>query len=533
VFFYFKEVRQLNIIDSIIESIVPIYGEKRRIARERLNLKKFVNSGYDESGASRNKNSMKGWRARSKSPQEDIDKNLSLLRQRSRSLYMSAPLAVSAVKTNRTNIIGSGLKPKPKIDFERLGMTVDEAEAWEKKTEKEFALWAESKFCDSTKVNDFYEMQQLACMNWLLNGDACVLIDYEKNKNSYMPYFLRLRLIESDRICNPDTAGMEVDLRKKAKNGNRIYNGVEINSTGGVEAYYICNTYPISNLTVKKEWVRVKAYGKKTGNPNVLMIFESERPEQYRGVPYLAPVVESLKQLTRYAEAELMSAVLNGIFSVFIKTTAPTSEIPLLGGIGDDEEISADPNDYELGTGNILALNVNESLEIVDGKRPNINFDGFVASMAKYIGAALEIPVEILIKSFNSNYSASRAALLEFFKAVKMKRNWLVNDFCKPVYELWLTEAVAKGRITAPGFFSDPAFKKAWCGCIWNGPAQGQIDPVKEVTAAQKRVELGISTREIEAIETMGGDFMTNAVQLEREAKEMRKISDIGSDINA
>ena len=67
----------MNIIDGIIESIAPIYGEKRRIARERLNLRKIMNSGYDESGASRGKNSMKGWAASSKSPQEDIDKNLS------------------------------------------------------------------------------------------------------------------------------------------------------------------------------------------------------------------------------------------------------------------------------------------------------------------------------------------------------------------------------------------------------------------------------------------------------------------------
>lgn len=523
----------MNIIDRVIESVAPIYGERRKIARDRLNLRKIINSGYDEGSASRTKNVMKGWIANSKSPQEDIDKNLSVLRQRSRSLYMSAPLAVSAIKTNRTNIIGAGLRPKPKIDFEKLKMTVEEAEVWERQAEKEFAVWAESKFCDVTKVNDFYEMQQLVCMNWLLNGDACALIDFESKKNDYMPYSLRLRLIESDRICNPNTTGKEIDLLKKAENGNRIYNGVEINSKGGVEAYYICNTYPASSLNIRKEWVRVEAYGEKTGSPNVLMIFESERPEQYRGIPYLAPVIESLKQLTRYSEAELMAAVINGYFTVFVKTTLPTSDIAFSGGIGYDEKISSDPNDYELSQGGIVMLNPNESIEIADPKRPNINFDGFVSSMAKYIGAALEVPVEILIKAFNSNYSASRAALLEFFKAVKMKRAWLVNDFCKPVYELWLTEAVAKGRIKAPGFFLDPSVKKAWCGCIWNGPAQGQIDPVKEVAAARGRVELGISTREIEAIETMGGDFMTNAVQLEREAKEMKKVLNAEGEKNA
>lgn len=55
-----------------------------------------------------------------------------------------------------------------------------------------------------------------------------------------------------------------------------------------------------------------KAFGDKTGSPNVLMIYETERAEQYRGVPYLAPVIEALKQLTRYSEAEMMAAVING-----------------------------------------------------------------------------------------------------------------------------------------------------------------------------------------------------------------------------
>ena len=39
------------------------------------------------------------------------------------------------------------------------------------------------------------------------------------------------------------------------------------------------------------------AYGEKTGLPNILQVMDSERPDQYRGVPYLAPVIEPLLQL--------------------------------------------------------------------------------------------------------------------------------------------------------------------------------------------------------------------------------------------
>lgn len=51
---------------------------------------------------------------------------------------------------------------------------------------------------------------------------------------------------------------------------------------------------------------------------------------------------------------------------------------------------------------------------MVNPGRPNPNFDPFVIAVLKQIGAALEIPYEILIMAFSSNYSASRAAILEF-----------------------------------------------------------------------------------------------------------------------
>ena len=146
----------MNIIDKFVEAVNPSAALRRQNDRIKLELiRSFKNSGYDESGASRNKNSMRGWLASSKSPQEDIDRNIPILRQRSRSLYMSAPLAVSAIKTNRTNIVGEGLRLKSTIDAAFLRMTPEAAAEWQRNTEREFELWADSKFCDSTRVNNF------------------------------------------------------------------------------------------------------------------------------------------------------------------------------------------------------------------------------------------------------------------------------------------------------------------------------------------------------------------------------------------
>ena len=168
---------------------------------------------------------------------------------------------------------------------------------------------------------------------------------------------------------------------------------------------------------------------------------------------------------------------------------------------------------------NILAPG--EDIEIADAKRPSSNFDAFTTSLAKYVGAALEIPVEVLVKHFSSSYSASRAGLLEAWKGFRMKRSWLAADFCQPVYEMFLAEAIGAGRLKAPGFFLDPVIRMAYCGAQWNGPAQGMIDPVKEVNAAEKRINIGISTRQRETIEMTGGDFDSNVAQLARENQLM------------
>ena len=514
----------MNIFDKAIEKISPQAALRREEARWKLKtIRTFQNSGYDESGAARNKNSMRGWLASSKTPQEDIDKNIPMLRQRSRSLFMSAPLAVSAIKTNRTNIVGEGLRLKSTIDADFLGMTMDEAVAWQRSAEREFELWAKSKFCDSTRVNNFYEIQQVACMSWLMNGDACVLLEYEASSRMF-PYGLRLHLIESDRISTPHSTGNNVYLyATDPDTKNRIFNGVEVDSHNRIVAYHICSAYPNSNLYAQKEWKRVKAFGDNTGIPNVLMIYETERAEQYRGVPYLAPVIESLKQLTRYSEAEMMAAVINGFFTVFITSEKGTSEMGFTGVVDEEEQITDDDVNYEIGPGMVNMLAPGEKIEVADAKRPSSNFDAFTTSLAKYVGAALEIPVELLVKNFSSSYSASRAALLEAWKAFRMKRSWLAADFCQPVYEIFLTEAIASGRLKAPGFFLNPLIRAAYCGAQWNGPAQGMIDPVKEVNAAEKRINIGVSTRQRETIEMTGGDFDSNVAQLKREKQLMEE----------
>ena len=102
---------------------------------------------------------------------------------------------------------------------------------------------------------------------------------------------------------------------------------------------------------------------------------------------------------------------------------------------------------------------------------------------------------------------------------------WFVADFCAPIYEIWMAEAVARGRIDAPGFFTDPAIRAAYLGAEWIGPSQGQLDPVKEITAEILAIGEGISTREQSTIRLNGGQWDANVDQLARENAKLAEAN--------
>ena len=449
---------------------------------------------------------------------------------------MSAPIAAAALKRQRTNIVGAGLRLKSTIDRDALGMTKEQADEWQKRVQAEFNLWAQRKqACDATGVNNFYGMQQLVCLSWPMSGDVFALVK-RVEPTPLMPYSLRLHILEADRVRTPTDAkavgGSVVNSLSsgmttgKTEGDNYIYDGVEVDKNGAIVAYHIANTYPYQFDGEETKFVRVEAYGKETGLPNVLHVMDAERPEQYRGVPYLAQVIEPLLQLRRYTEAEITAAVVQSFFTAFI-TTEKDGDSAIPNEVGGDGvlEASRDPNEYEMGAGTLNFLEPGEDVKFGAPTHPNTGFDKFTRALCEQVGACLEMPADLVLMAFNASYSASRAALLEAWKGFRMRREWLADDFCRPVFEIWLTEAVARGRISAPGFLTDPIIRQAYLRSEWIGPSQGQLDPTKEVQASILAMEHGLSTGEAEATKLNGSDFRSNVDKLAVENEQLRKAN--------
>lgn len=498
------------------------YNERLKRENEQgAGKSESVKMSYGSHGASTTKNSMLGWQIQSGNAEDDIDLYSANLRKRARDLYESGGLARSGPATLNLSVTGWGIKPKPKIDADFLGLSEEAQEETERTILREYRLWAENTMCDAEHQKNFYEMQQLAFLSMLMSGDVFALFGMKPNKRT--PYQTTVRILEADRVCTEDSNGESES--KTLDGGGRVIDGVEISKDGEVLKYWIASRNPEAREDASDlVWTAIDAYGKDTGYPNILHLMTFERPEQRRGVPFVSPVIESIKQLGRYTDAELASNVVSAMLTAFITTNEDDGKSALEDAVNEDEKVTDDEMSLELRSGAIYELSPGKHVETVNPLRNNTGFQNFVDTFFVLIGSAMGIPKEVLIKKYDSNYTAARGALLDFWRLVTVYRNRFIDRFCQPIYEQWLAEAVATGRIEAPGFFDDPAVRQAWCGCKWMGCSMGHVDPRKEVEAAEKRIQLNISTQEQEAMEYNGADWSANVRQRKHEVEIMREL---------
>ncbi|MDF3821981.1 phage portal protein [Leptospira sp. 96542] len=502
---------QLNALDRLIGVVDPIRAKKRAVARAQLGAMEALAGRGGYNGGRRDKASLSSWNPDAGSPNADINPDLATLRSRARDQGRNAPVVVGAVNMACSNVVGTGLSLTPAPMASMLGLSPEALAVWVQNTRDRFNLWAASMDVDLARKVNFYGFQDLAFRSVLESGDTFVVTPRVARAGRGAQ--LALQLLEADRICNPN----------RSANTETLVEGVEVDAaTGESVACHVARIHPGEVRAAGNTWQRIVYRGASTGRRNVLHLFRVLRPGQVRGVPWIAPILEPLKQLDRYTEAELNAAVTNALFSVFIKMDVDAFN-ELFDDKGQDNYVKqASKWSGALESGKAVNLLPGEEVDTATPGRPNAQFDPFVMSVLRQIGMALEIPFEVLVMHFQSSYSAARGAMLLAWKFFRARRDWLATNLCQPVYELWLTDEIAEGRISAPGFFANETVRAAWCQAVWTGDGPGSLDPAKEVTAAKGRVELGISTLDAESVAFDGVPWDTKHAQRAKEVAERR-----------
>lgn len=493
---------KLNLLDRLVAHVNPKAGLDR--VRARATFQAMENSGFITPNSG--KRFTRDWNPSELTADQDVLPKLGSARAGSRDLYMNNPVATAILRRSKTNVAAWGLEFQSRVDrillSRALGWKDEKFDEVEYNIEQEVYLWAHSPDCDASRHFWFPDLQGLALFNTMLSGDVFAALPYIPRKGC--PYDLRVQVVEGDMICNPN---LRMD-------DDKIAGGIELDEYGAEKACHVWKPnnrlmYGMSGPSVGDTWKRVDMFDPSTGRPQMLHLFDKERPGQRRGMPFLAPLFQELKQLARLSKAELDAAVINSFFTVFVKSSLPVGNdlaagfIPGITGVGadptaitDEDSNPADEKVYELGSGNVISLDTDEDVTLADPKRPNQNFEQFFHAIVRQLGAACEIPFEVLMLHFTSSYSASRGAILEAWKFFRTRRVWLIRYFNTPIVSELITDAVLMGRLDLPGFFDDPRYRMAWLGSKWTGIGQGQLDPKSETDAYCKQIDYVLTARE-------------------------------------
>lgn len=451
------------------------------------------------------------------------------LRARSWQSYIESEITQTVIGRYCKWVIGAGLRLKTepeKIILQQDGLTVN-SEQFNELVERRWQLWSNSR---EASVDGLQTLGQVASdveKNALLGGDCLVRMLYVPGQ---MP---RVQIIDGDHVRHSltDTFSSQAEAR-----GNTMSHGIEKDKQGRHVAFVV----RLSNGKYERIDARTK-----TGFEVAFMVYGLKyRLNDDRGIPLISVVLETLAKLERYKEATVGSAeerakipyvIEHDQFSDGSNPLTDAMAKAFSGGDSSNGMLPQDINGTQLAdkvaaTTNKTTFNmpIGASLKSLDTKN-DLYFKDFYSVNIELVCAAIGMPPEVAMSKFDSDFSASRAALKDWEHTLKVERENFTNQFYKKVYEFWMFTQVFEGKIIAAGFIeavqkNNAIVKLAYLNCRFVGDSVPHIDPLKEVLA--ERAKLGPAGANIplttveDATETLNsGDSDSNMRQFSEELK--------------
>ncbi|MCL9851876.1 phage portal protein (plasmid) [Ralstonia solanacearum P673] len=403
------------------------------------------------------------------------------LRIKSRDLVRRNAWAQAGIEAFVANAVGTGIKPQ--------SLSTDDAFKADVQ-----ALWRDwTEEADAAGQTDFYGLQALACRA-MLEGGECLIRLRPRRPEDGLSVPLQLQLLEAEHL--PMT--LNVDL----PSGNVVRSGIEFDGLGRRVAYHLYRSHPDDGRLAPMsgqgglDTVRVDA-------SEVIHLFRVLRPGQIRGEPWLSRALVKLNELDQYDDAELVRKKTVAMFAGFVTRQSP--EDNLMGeSLPDEAGISL----VGLEPGTLQILEPGEDIKFSDPADVGGSYGEFLRTQFRAVAAALGITYEQLTGDLTGvNYSSIRAGLLEFRRRCEMvQHSVLVHQMCRPVWAVWMKQAVLSGALIAPGFArGGTARRRQYLQAKWIPQGWQWVDPEKEFKAMLVAIRAGLMSRS-EAISTFGYD---------------------------
>lgn len=511
----------MSLLDSAIKSFSPSWALKRQIAQNRLTRLQT----YREK---RSWEAVAGGRTRSeflttsKNADSFISGGAKTLRQHIRSLEFNNGFVSGPIQRIVNNVVGNGMTFQSRVKADEaylrglpLRITDADAELFNFLAEKNFKRWA--KEADIRLILKFNDMARLIEAALVRDGEALVIGRTSARQNRFLPYCLEL--LEIDRL------GVPMEEMKNPK----LIDGILYDAEGVPESYFVLKEHPgeVRKMTGRKlyDFEIIPAFNP-NGTRKVFHLFNPIRPEQSRGFSALAAGLKDFQDLDRYREAEVMASLEDACLTGFVKSPQPDAyqagrtvdDTQTTDGAGSTQRI------HEFGAGQWIYGLPGEEVEIHRNARPNTQMEAFINQLLRGPANALDIPPEVLAQNWQGmNYSNARTVLLQFYVAMQVRQNYLINYFYQPVWESALAALVANGHMGETGAAIYGMRKEDALQSVWIPPGWSWVDPTKEALGKEIEVMNGFDTHYAVAA-SKGMDAEEN---LDAEARYLKKKKDL------
>ena len=457
-------------------------------------------------------------------------------RQNARVAYFDSSQAKAVVDRFADTVADVGLRLEATPVADILGISQETAEKWAKAVEQQFDLWSGDKKQNRSEQLTFYQTHHLYQLLQHRDGEVFARLYYAPDSNLQNP--LQFEFLDPNQI-----SGSAITTSQNV--GRYGFDGIERDNRGREERY----TVWVIDPSKPQAFQQVKLPRKSTAG-RIMMIhgFKPYYPGQGRGYSELAHALQEFQKLTDFTEANIMKAIAQSCFSLYVKpskkddasgplddliTDSPAGPAALQVGVnptppadaedGPPVTFSQAPPEATLnmpGGAMIANLKRGEDLRTLDNTAPVESYANFVEAFTAHLAASVSMPVEVLLMKFGTNYSASRAALVLFWRVARIWRDEMAADYLNVIYEMWMAGEIAAGRIEAPGW-SDPRLRAAWLSNRWIGSPMPNIDPKRTAEADRAYIEMGVDTLGSLARNHNGSDAARNRASLVREFAEL------------
>lgn len=480
-----------NWLDRVIGWVSPKAGLLRMRARLGHSMIKMA---YDGGSTGRRTD---GWVATGSSAEAEIGPALPNLRNRSRELIRNNVYGIRAVKETVGHQVRTGIIAKTKIKGNpTLSAMVD----------LEWQEWI--KYCDADEQLDFNGLQCMVARAIFESGEAIVRFRNRRPSDG-LKVPLQIQVLESD-FLDSNRTGMAPNYEGQAVNpGGYMIHGVEFDQLGRRVAYWLFGNHP-------GEVLQVTAFSglvsKRVPASEVLHIYLKDRPGQVRGVPRMAPVMTTMRDLDGYEDAYLLGRRIDACLAAFV-TQPEGADGPMLtpGGTVAVDQAGHRLESFEPGM--VEYLKPGEDVKFNTPAAATGYGEYIVKNQAK-IAVGVDLTYEQLTGDLSRvNYSSYRAGQKSFQNSIEVFQ-WVyfIPMFLEKVRNRWAATAFAAGVIPMERIDTE-----------WTPPSFGTVDPLKDALAVLTEIRIGRLTW-AQAVADYGWDADEQMAEIARLNAEFDKL---------